>query len=216
MYGDIASKLVQEARRAQNLDSLPAYASDLVQNIVREINELDRDSSELMGEYEKFMQDRDEYEERMQDYGGLDELGNDIEITNENRNRQDDGSESATNSNGRPAALSPDKERQLTCALVVLRLCTMRNKRCLLAYQRLRADAIDRLTWDETDPQDPNITYNLAPGEQDYFSKYTELVIAHKGKLSEIDLTGPLEPPKDLFVDVRVLKDAGEIQTEYG
>jgi hypothetical protein len=25
-----------------------------------------------------------------------------------------------------------------------------------------------------------------------------------------------LEPPRDLFIDVRVLKDAGEIQTEYG
>ena len=31
-----------------------------------------------------------------------------------------------------------------------------------------------------------------------------------------MDLTGSLEPPRDLFIDVRVLKDAGEIQTEYG
>ena len=26
----------------------------------------------------------------------------------------------------------------------------------------------------------------------------------------------PEQPPRDLFIDVRVLKDAGEIQTEYG
>ena len=25
-----------------------------------------------------------------------------------------------------------------------------------------------------------------------------------------------MEPPRDIFIDVRVLKDAGEIQTEYG
>jgi GINS complex subunit 1 len=37
-----------------------------------------------------------------------------------------------------------------------------------------------------------------------------------KGQWTDIDLTGPLEPPRDLFIDVRVLKDAGEIQTEYG
>ncbi|KAL9098204.1 MAG: hypothetical protein Q9163_006093 [Psora crenata] len=42
------------------------------------------------------------------------------------------------------------------------------------------------------------------------------MLAAYKGQWTDIDLTGSLEPPRDLFVDVRVLKDAGEIQTEYG
>ncbi|CAG8876327.1 unnamed protein product [Penicillium nalgiovense] len=42
------------------------------------------------------------------------------------------------------------------------------------------------------------------------------MLAAYKGQWTDIDLTGTLEPPKDLFIDVRVLKDAGEIQTEYG
>jgi GINS complex subunit 1 len=42
------------------------------------------------------------------------------------------------------------------------------------------------------------------------------MLVAYKGKWTDIDLTGSLEPPKDLFIDVRVLKDAGEVQTEYG
>ncbi|VVT43756.1 uncharacterized protein SAPINGB_P000132 [Magnusiomyces paraingens] len=197
MYGDISNKLIQEARRAQGLDSLPAYATELVQNITREINEISRDSEALSEEYQKLLQAREDQEERDREFGGLNENGE--ELTNEELQQ-----------------LSPEKERQLTCALVVLGLCTLRNKRCLMAYQRLRADLMDRMAWSEADPQDPATTQNMSPGEQDYFARYSELVIAHKGRFSEIDLTGPLEPPRDLFIDVRVLKDAGEIQTEYG
>lgn len=46
--------------------------------------------------------------------------------------------------------------------------------------------------------------------------QYSDLLAAYKGQWTDIDLTGSLEPPRDLFIDVRVLKDAGEIQTEYG
>ena len=42
------------------------------------------------------------------------------------------------------------------------------------------------------------------------------MLAAYKGQWTDVDLTGSLEPPQDLFIDVRVLKDAGEIQTEYG
>lgn len=57
---------------------------------------------------------------------------------------------------------------------------------------------------------------SLSPEEEEYFRRYSDLLAAYKGPWTDIDLTGSLEPPKDLFIDVRVLKDAGEIQTEYG
>lgn len=57
---------------------------------------------------------------------------------------------------------------------------------------------------------------SLSPEEEDYFRQYSDMLSAYKGQWTDIDLTGSLEPPRDLFVDVRVLKDAGEIQTEYG
>lgn len=56
----------------------------------------------------------------------------------------------------------------------------------------------------------------LSPEEEEYARQYAELLAAYKGKWTDVDLTGSLEPPRDLFIDVRVLKDAGEIQTEYG
>jgi GINS complex subunit 1 len=56
----------------------------------------------------------------------------------------------------------------------------------------------------------------LSPEEEEYVRQYGDLLAAYKGQWTDIDLTGSLEPPRDLFIDVRVLKDAGEIQTEYG
>jgi len=57
---------------------------------------------------------------------------------------------------------------------------------------------------------------SLSPQEEEYVRQYGDLLAAYKGQWTDIDLTGSLEPPRDLFIDVRVLKDAGEIQTEYG
>ncbi len=39
----------------------------------------------------------------------------------------------------------------------------------------------------------------------------------YKGQWTDVDLTGSLEPPRDLFIDVRVLKDAGaRFRPKYG
>lgn len=114
-----------------------------------------------------------------------------------------------------------------------------RNKRCLLAYHKQRTDKLEALVWrgedlidlsgqqlrDGTDRNNSsgpagrstdNGTSSLSPQEEDYVRQYSDLVAAYKGQWTDIDLTGSLEPPRDLFIDVRVLKDAGEIQTEYG
>jgi GINS complex subunit 1 len=111
-----------------------------------------------------------------------------------------------------------------------------RNKRCLLAYHRTRADKLEELVWNGSDVVDLSgqqvrdstagangapqagdaSTSSLSPQEEDYVRQYGDLLAAYKGQWTDIDLTGSLEPPRDLFIDVRVLKDAGEIQTEYG
>lgn len=113
-----------------------------------------------------------------------------------------------------------------------------RNKRCLLAYHRTRTDKLEELVWNGSDvadlaaqqQRDPaqgqqggadlgngeGNSSSLSPEEEEYVRQYSDLLAAYKGQWTDIDLTGSLEPPRDLFIDVRVLKDAGEIQTEYG
>lgn len=132
-------------------------------------------------------------------------------------------------------SFNPSEDPATACALLVNHLCMRRNKRCLLAYHRTRADKLEELVWNGTDVSELSAqsdslggsggtdlgsnegnTSSLSPEEEEYVRQYGDLLAAYKGQWTDIDLTGSLEPPKDLFIDVRVLKDAGEIQTEYG
>ena len=130
-------------------------------------------------------------------------------------------------------SFDPSAEQATACTLLVNHLAIRRNKRCLLAYHRTRTDKLEELVWNGSDILDlagqpapgangaagadtANASSSLSPQEEDYVRQYSDLLAAYKGQWTDIDLTGSLEPPRDLFIDVRVLKDAGEIQTEYG
>jgi GINS complex subunit 1 len=135
-------------------------------------------------------------------------------------------------------SFNPSEEPATACALLVNHLCMRRNKRCLLAYHRVRTDKLEEMCWNGIDvlerqtQQQQNAnrsggegtassnadgsSSSLSPEEEEYVRQYSDLLAAYKGQWTDIDLTGSMEPPKDLFIDVRVLKDAGEIQTEYG
>ena len=130
-------------------------------------------------------------------------------------------------------SFNPSQDPATACALLVNHLSMRRNKRCLLAYHRVRTNKLEELCWRGVDPTANETSAgstrsngaaapasgensSLSPEEEEYVRLYGDLLSAYKGQLTDIDLTGSLEPPKDLFIDVRVLKDAGEIQTEYG
>jgi GINS complex subunit 1 len=127
-------------------------------------------------------------------------------------------------------SFDPNADPAVSCTLLVDHMAMRRNKRCLLAYHRTRTDKLEELVWNGTDIPDlagqqqrapgaangDAASSHLSPQEEDYMRQYGDLLAAYKGQWTDIDLTGSLEPPRDLFIDVRVLKDAGEIQTEYG
>ncbi|KAI9804291.1 MAG: DNA replication protein psf1 [Piccolia ochrophora] len=136
-------------------------------------------------------------------------------------------------------SFNPSDEPATACALLVNHLCMRRNKRCLLAYHRVRSDKLEGMCWAGDDVLEQaqqrqhssnrdssgleeglgaegGHSSSLSPEEEEYVRQYSDLLAAYKGQWTDIDLTGSLEPPRDLFIDVRVLKDAGEIQTEYG
>ncbi|KAH7080476.1 DNA replication complex GINS protein PSF1 [Paraphoma chrysanthemicola] len=128
------------------------------------------------------------------------------------------------------SSFNPSADPSTACALLVNHLCMRRNKRCLLAYHRVRAEKLEGYCWDGVDVLEQSGSgkegeggmggkkeeSSLSPEEEEYVRQYSDLLAAYKGQWTDIDLTGSLEPPRDLFIDVRVLKDAGEIQTEYG
>lgn len=203
MYGELGNKLVHlptyprnlslnkqahHAKRTQNLAHLPPYQTDLVRTVTREVRDLERNVSHLLTPFE----------------GGF----------------------------------NPSTDPAVACALLVDHLSMRRNKRCLLAYHRVRTQKLEELCWRGVDVLEQQLPLreedgdagegvrgggggdgnhsSLSPEEEEYFRVYSDILAAYKGQWTDVDLTGSLEPPRDLFIDVRVLKDAGEIQTEYG
>ncbi|KAL4875838.1 hypothetical protein BJY04DRAFT_223707 [Aspergillus karnatakaensis] len=192
MYGELGNKLVQHAKRTQSLAHLPPYQTELVRTVAREVRDLDRDVAALLAPFS--------------------------------------------------GSFNPSQDPATACALLVDHLCIRRNKRCLLAYHRVRTEKLEELCWKGIDvlesqaqgasgaaddpgqgtsglgQQGPGAgnESSLSPEEEEYFRQYGDMLATYKGQWTDVDLTGSLEPPRDLFIDVRVLKDAGEIQTEYG
>ncbi|KAI8379155.1 uncharacterized protein BYT42DRAFT_567756 [Radiomyces spectabilis] len=97
-----------------------------------------------------------------------------------------------------------------------------RNKRILFAYHRQRLEKLKELSWDVGRQSDfqREIKTSLGPTEHKFMEEYGEMVSAYKQSFLEIDLGGNggvgLDPPMDLFIEVRVVRDVGEINTEYG
>ncbi|BFZ53197.1 DNA replication protein psf1 [Savitreella phatthalungensis] len=180
MYGDLAMKLVADAKRTASLDHLPAYQSEVVRGVVREMKALESEQQRLL-----------------EAHGGA-------------------------------AHFDHTEHPEAAVQILVQHISKQRNKRCLLAYLKQRTKRIENLCWAETLDLTASASGSgaeeivsssrdlLGPEEQDYARRYTELLAAFKGQLTDIDLTGSVDPPRDLYVDVRVLKDAGEVQTEYG
>lgn len=179
---------VQHAKRTQSLAHLPPYQAETVRSVTREVRALDKEVQSTLANY-----------------------------------------------NGGSASFNPASDPSTACALLVNHLAMRRNKRCLLAYHRVRADKLEELCWGGVDvlesaqrdqphgrsgegnvEADVGSSSSLSPEEEEYVRRYGDLLAACKGQWADVDLTGSLEPPRDLFIDVRVLKDAGEIQTEYG
>ncbi|KAJ3313640.1 DNA replication protein psf1 [Boothiomyces sp. JEL0838] len=83
-----------------------------------------------------------------------------------------------------------------------------KNKQIVLVAQRQKLDKICKLIWNGV-----NVS---SPSEQVFINEYKQLVRDLKGLYLDIDLNQGDEPPKNIFVEVRVVKECGEIMTEMG
>lgn len=98
-----------------------------------------------------------------------------------------------------------------------------------MAYHRQRTERLEGMCWRGEDAVSgaPSSSSSsrargeddggaLSPEEEEYVRLYGEVLAAVKGQWTDVDLTGSLEPPGELFVDVRCVRDAGVVETEYG
>ncbi|OQR93597.1 DNA replication complex GINS protein PSF1 [Thraustotheca clavata] len=101
------------------------------------------------------------------------------------------------------------------CNVLVSHQCLMRNKRTILAYLNHRVNKIKELRWQTGSVVPEHLAPALCTREMQFFHGYDQLLAGYMSGFG-IDLAADLQPPKDLFIEVRVLKDCGEIYTENG
>lgn len=98
-----------------------------------------------------------------------------------------------------------------------------RNKRCLLAYHQHRMNFLKSLFWSlgaALPPilSNPQTRANLAPHEVNFLREYNAMIVDYRADFTdELDITSSiLNPPKDIHILVRVVRDCGVIETELG
>jgi len=103
--------------------------------------------------------------------------------------------------------------------LLIRHQSILRNKQCLLAYTNERMRRIKNLRWTIGRKLPEHIEANLSDSERQFFADYDANLRQYIGDISgltDLDLTIDMLPPKDPWIEVRVLKDAGrDIATEH-
>ena len=82
-----------------------------------------------------------------------------------------------------------------------------------------RLNRVERLAWESGKHIPDHIMEKISPAEVKYFETYLENLDSYNKSVSNmfandtnnIDLTGDFNPPKDLFLEVRVNKDYGTV-----
>ena len=90
-----------------------------------------------------------------------------------------------------------------------------RNKRCLLAYHQYRWEKIQALIWERGGCFPRELLPKLSDLEVQSMNKYLSLTAQYQQKL-DLLLFCDLQPPKDLFIEARVVQPTGEIFTVSG
>lgn len=93
---------------------------------------------------------------------------------------------------------------------VIHHLSLVRNKRCLMAYMYNRAEIIQSLRWKVGSVLPQEIQEKLNYSEEEYFKNHSAAIESYMSGM-DVDLTVDMVPPKDPYIQVKVLDDIGDV-----
>ena len=128
------------------------------------------------------------------------------------------GTQSQEASNDSQSIMWRGSEAEAT-EVMVYHTSILRNKRLLMAYVKKRIDILRELRWTHGVLPE-QVKSNLTPQEQHFFKEYSKLLSKYMRSTSMgcvgLDLTADPEPPNDPYIQVRVMKDHGEVTFSSG
>ncbi|KDN51530.1 hypothetical protein RSAG8_00075, partial [Rhizoctonia solani AG-8 WAC10335] len=188
MFGDQALSLIIEAKRGELTGNLPKYNDETVRNSIRELLS-SKQSEEIRNSIRE-----------------LRNLNNDLSAYTDAFPDTDE--------------LPPT---EMLCTSTFYHEGVQRTKRCLLAYHAHRIEKLKELYWSfggvlQPIIGDPALRDRLAPHEIDFLREYNAMVMDYKSDFVDVlDISaGIARPPKDLHVQVMVVRECGAIHTELG
>ncbi|KAI8924836.1 hypothetical protein BC831DRAFT_463381 [Entophlyctis helioformis] len=235
LFGDTAAKLVRDAVRERSTGSLMPYKDDAVRDIVLELKHLVKQFQDMDGLIAAIQADP-------HGAGLLDDVHNDNDnndINDDDINHDDNNSDDAVGRAkakrrqaqgkrsrlGRPAAgsrMDASYIPALQSAKLLHYHSIARNKQSVLAYQRCRLDRITRTLWTHgggastASALPASLQHHISLHESEFAADYCRLASNLRGQFLDIDLGAGLLPPRDVFTEVRVVRDCGEVMTEGG
>ncbi len=107
-------------------------------------------------------------------------------------------------------------DNQSQARLVAIKSVIERNKRILLAYQAARLDCISRAALSIANLPEKFLG-SMTQSEQIFLTDYSDNLRAYMSTFGGLlDICANQAPPRDLYIQVRVNRDCGVIQTEWG
>ncbi|EGG24742.1 hypothetical protein DFA_02986 [Cavenderia fasciculata] len=100
---------------------------------------------------------------------------------------------------------------------IVLKTSVDRNKRCILAYLNERLERIKEFRWNSgSGVLDSHFKEHMSVNEIQFFTNHDKLLAEYHQNIG-MDLTVDInQPPKDLLIEVRVIKEFGEVILNSG
>ena len=98
---------------------------------------------------------------------------------------------------------------------VGIRSLMERNKRILLGYHAARLSCISSVLGTVSDA--PSRLPNMSQAEREFAADYVDCIREYCAGFSGlVDFVNNKEPPRDLFIKIRVNRDCGVVKTEWG
>ncbi|XP_077438460.1 DNA replication complex GINS protein PSF1 [Vanacampus margaritifer] len=97
--------------------------------------------------------------------------------------------------------------------------CLLRNQRCVGAYLYDRLLRIRALRWEYGSVLPANVRFHMSAEELQWFARYKKSLASFMRSLGGgggLDVTQDMKPPKSLYIQVRCVKDHGELEMDDG